>query len=319
MNGENPHQLKLRPGQFSAYNRNMVETTLICTAGIFPQVVTTTIDLLSTMGEEFGEVVVIHTKAAAKSPMGEALKILRSELKTKRYPGKTFRYILLKDQYDQPLEDVENRDAAQAVFRGIYDAVRQAKLDRKRLHLSIAGGRKTMTIFGMATAQMLFEDEDKLWLLFSASDYQDSERLHPEKVADAELISIPFIPWSDVSPAILDFGQINDPYQAVNDERLRRMRTKYEKAKNFIDKNVKSSEFPLVKEFVLSGATNRQLSRIFRLTPKTIEHYLDNVRSKASDYFEVNVNRSGLISLLSSYIDSLPEGEPKENEISEKD
>jgi hypothetical protein len=49
-----------------------------------------------------------------------------------------------------------------------------------QVHLSIAGGRKTMAVFGMTAAQLLFDEHDRLWHLFSGGEFLVSKRLYPQ-------------------------------------------------------------------------------------------------------------------------------------------
>jgi CRISPR-associated protein (TIGR02584 family) len=68
----------------------------------------------------------------------------------------------------QPAEDVETPAASAAAFRELYRLVRAHKQQERQVHLCIAGGRKNLAIFGMVTAQLLFDASDCLWHLYSA-------------------------------------------------------------------------------------------------------------------------------------------------------
>ncbi|GAP05372.1 CRISPR-associated protein NE0113 [Anaerolinea thermolimosa] len=163
-------------------------TVLIATLGSEPQVVTATFDLLRARGEEPGQVQVIHTLADSE-PMAQAVEVLRKEAAA----GLPLVLVPLKRPDGRPFVDVETQSAAEAVFRALYRAVWQTKRAGARVHLSIAGGRKTMAVFGMVTAQLLFEEGDHLWHLFSEGDFLRSRRLHPQPGDEVHLMEIPVI------------------------------------------------------------------------------------------------------------------------------
>ena len=65
-------------------------------------------------------------------------------------------FIPLMAPDDNPLPDVADPEQVEIAFRALYQVLRDHKLDGFRVHLSIAGGRKSLSVFGMAAAQLLF-------------------------------------------------------------------------------------------------------------------------------------------------------------------
>ena len=88
-------------------------------------------------------------------------------------------------------EDVDTPLAANAFFTLLYKQLITIKREHKHIHLSISGGEKTMAVFGMAAAQLVFDDEDHLWHLFSAGVYLQSKKLVPSETDDVHLVEIP--------------------------------------------------------------------------------------------------------------------------------
>lgn len=286
----------------------MAETVLICTLGTEPQVVTASLDLLKNQGEKITEIAVIHTSDQIDGPIADSVLKLKEE--RANYPDQKFQFISLTDKYARPLEDIETMEGAKAVFRAIYKVVKDYKEKGCRIHFSIAGGRKTMTAFGLATAMILFDqnDDDALWLLYSGAEFFKSKALHPQKPGDAQLIRVPIIYWSE-APPILDFARFEDPYEAIDNENSRKQRVKRERACLFVENELDPIEKELVESLVRTGATNSELAARFPyMSAKSIEHTFTKIFQKAERFFHYSdVKRVLLVSLLRTYIETLPQ------------
>jgi CRISPR-associated protein Csx14 len=144
------------PGQSS-------HTVLLATLGSEPQVITLAIDLLRIQGIRVGELVVLHN-APCTSPTQEALATLKDAIVNDpaycgwlQWRGVTFA--------DGPLADITRPSHARSVFRTLYREVLAYKQAGHTVHLSAAGGRKVMAMYAMLTAQLLFDERDRLWNL----------------------------------------------------------------------------------------------------------------------------------------------------------
>lgn len=207
--------MEQRPQQLSP-------TVLIATLGSEPQVVTTALDLLLMQGEIIHKVHILHTVTPVETPISNAVEILRNESNNPPYIGNiSFQFHALCDERGHPLTDVEAPEATRAAFRYLYRLVWTAKQAGERVHLLIAGGRKTLAVFGMTTAQILFDESDCLWHLYSGGEFLSSKRLHPQPGENVRLIPIPVILWSNISPALGSLAQVSDPFEAA--ERIRQL------------------------------------------------------------------------------------------------
>jgi CRISPR-associated protein Csx14 len=65
------------------------------------------------------------------------------------------------------VSDVVTEEETATLMRTLYRVVLAEKRAGRVVHLSIAGGRKTMAAYGMAVAQTLFDDSDQVWHLHS--------------------------------------------------------------------------------------------------------------------------------------------------------
>jgi len=275
---------------------------LIATLGTEAQVVTAALDLLRRNGGQIGRVVVVHTTAPG-TPVGYALERLATEFT--RHPDLSQVELRLKPLLDprgQPLEDVETPEAARVAFCALYSAVRSAKLEGRRVHLCIAGGRKTMAVFGMAAAQLLFEPDDRLWHLHSSGAFLESKRMHPQAGDAVHLIPIPLILWGQVSPLLAGLDQVADPYQAVETVRRSQLHQRYTAARAFVLNALTPAERRVVEALVRSGLSDSEIGARLHLSPRTVERHLRSAYQKAGEFWELETaTRTHLIALLNIY------------------
>lgn len=279
---------------------NQTESTFIATLGTEPQVVTAALDLLYRRGEPIHHVQVVHTLAAWDTPIGHSLLTLQKAI-PEDYKSKklhlTFHPILDSDGI--PLPDLETEIASRAVFGLLYRLVRQEKLNGNRVHLSIAGGRKTMAVFGMAVAQLLFDKDDCLWHLYSGGDFLTSKRLHPQDADDVHLVPIPVALWSSVSPILLDVAKIEDPFEAFNRQRIERVREEMRQAQDFLNHHLTRNEREVVQLLVGEMLGDEEIAQRLCKSRRTVEQQLRSVYRKAKEYYQIEeVNRTHLIALL---------------------
>lgn len=274
---------------------------LIATLGSEPQVVTAACDLLARQGERVGAIWVVHTSPQASSPVGVALAALQDLADTE--------FHAICGAGGEPLADVDSPEAGAAAFRLLYQLVRRAKQAGRRVHLSIAGGRKTMAVYGMATAQLLFDGEDRLWHLFSSGEFLTSRRLHPQPGDQAHLIPVPVILWSQVSPVWSGLGAVEDPFEAARRVQELQLNQKIEAARSFVLGSLTPAERRTVELLVTGGLSDQELAARLCLSPRTVEQNLRSAYAKAATHWELEtVSRAQLISLLNLYFSTkIPE------------
>lgn len=279
-----------------------VPSTLIATLGSEAQVVTLTLDMLLSRGEPISRVNVLHT-TAPDGPIALALERLRAEFAANPYPP-PFEFLTteLRARHG-PLADVDTVEGAEAAFIAIYRAVRVEKLAGRRVHFSLAGGRKTMSVFGMAAAQMLFDEGDRLWHLFSYGKLLQEKRMHAGPGESASLIEIPVILWSAVSPVLLaDLSEIDDPFAAAERQRNLRLQESLEQARIFVMGSLSPAQRPVVELLVTESLSDAEIGERLSLSKRTVEHHLRDAYMLARDHWGLPVvNRTQLVALLHLY------------------
>ncbi len=277
-------------------------STLIATLGSEPQVITAGLDLLLDRGENIQRVEIIHTSASSGHPIYEAVERLQQARQDYNLPLREafhFHPVLVNGT---PVIDVESSAASQAVFRLLYTCVWEAKQREDIVHLLIAGGRKTMSIYGMVVAQMLFDETDHLWHLFSEGEFLTSKRLHPQPGDRVELSEIPVIRWGEISPIVGNLRSIRDATQALESIRSFQMERRSKEVERFVESQLTPGEKRVVTCLLEEGEGDEDLAARLHLSPRTVEQHLRSVYAKAQSYWGLErVTRSSLIVLLSPY------------------
>ena len=309
---------------------------LVATLGTRPQVVTIALDLLLdeiSNEEALEEVLVIHTASSPPRPgtpppikdlMAESLRALRRE-----FPGRTeylhrgqrdrphpchFRTLQLEVD-GQPIDDVHSDTDARAVFTALFNAVQELKKRRYVIHLSIAGGRKSMSVYGMATAQLLFDSRDRLYHLFSSPEFETLGLMHPRGPEDAWLVPIPVLPISTVFPGMVTLLTSPDPLTVLANKLVlmdlegRRDRQQFMRRLTDAEQRlVKALMRPIVSEG--RPPTDRELARHLVVTPRTVTKRFCDIYSKLREHIdalpEERVNRTVLVYYLAPYFAEHP-------------
>lgn len=277
-------------------------STLIATLGSEPQVVTATLDLLLQRGEPILETVVVHT-TPTQLPMHQVLLTLNQAFAQPPYATQVrLTCVSLRDGAGELLEDILSAEHAQVLFNTLYAQVLHAKQRGRRVHLSIAGGRKTMAIYGMLAAQLLFDEQDCLWHLYSSGDFLQSKRLHPQADDQVALVEVPVLSWEVVSPAFTELSRVEDAFQVVERFRRLRLQEKLERCRSFVLGALTPAEQRVVSLLVCHGLSDQELAEKLHISPRTVETHLRSAYLKAANHWALeSVSRTQLIALLNWY------------------
>lgn len=271
-------------------------SVLIVTLHSKPQIITLALDCLRREGNLPGRVVVVHTEAS-RPETARAIDMLKQDMPLS-YPQIPFESLELALD-GVPLKDVTSPSEVDAAFRTLYSQIRRAKQNEEQVHLLIAGGRRTLTVFGMAVAQMLFDDEDHLWHISSHPVLEISGRLHAAEGEWARLIPIPLIPWGRLSPVFDVLRAVDDPFVAAGYLSEMRMREQWDMARIFVLTKITPAELSVIELLVRDGLNQTEIAEKLILSPRTVEQHLRSVYRKAADHWQVeDVRQIQLVRLI---------------------
>jgi len=278
---------------------------VVATLGTEPQVVTLALDLLLGRGHCIGEVVVVHTHPAV---VGEGLARLKGEeghYQALRPPIR-FRYVPVCDDRRYPQDIVSEEDAA-LLLRVLYRVVADLKRRGCRVHMCIAGGRKVMAAYGLAVAQLLLGEEDRVWHLLSPEPLLRSRAMHAADPSQVRLVPVPFLPWRALAPAAVELVVKDDPYAAIVRSLRWGLQARRAQAQLFLQRELTGAERRVVEVLVATGLPNAALAARLGLSPKTVANYVSAALDKARSFFGAPVDRARLVALLGPAVDTLPE------------
>jgi CRISPR-associated protein Csx14 len=277
----------------------MSQPVLIATLGSEPQVVTLTLDLLQAKGHAIAEVIVVHTGGAT---VRSALKTLAKEFSARE----TCRYHLAPVERDgwTVADFVTEADTA-ALMRTLYRTVLAEKRAGRAIHLSIAGGRKPMAVYGMVVAQLLFDGDDRLWHLLSEDWRPGDERVMHVRPGDRiSLVPIPVLRWSTVSPVLTELAVREDPWEAIQTQRSIQQQEDRRRKQEFIEHHLSRAERELVR-LACQGLDNAAIAKQLHKSEKTVANQFTNVYEKLHEWRgfrkDIPVSRAVLIAEFATY------------------
>jgi len=172
---------------------------LLATLGGQPQVVTFTLDLLLNDGFPISEVIVIHPKAS-QPRLQRSLECLSAEFASDYYKAADrvihFRSHVL--QLDgEPINDIIDNDHADGTLNTIHQLIGDLKRQGYRIHLSVTGGRRLMSLLAIPVASFNFDRHDHIWHIYTPEHIKDQARdgklMHVPLEAGVRLIKGQFI------------------------------------------------------------------------------------------------------------------------------
>lgn len=278
----------------------MNESILISTLGSKPQLITLALDCLRDMGESPEAVVVIHASKARFHTKVALEKIERDLAEA----GSSAQFVFVELKRDgKALEDITSPEEVETAFQELYSEVRNAKLIDRKVHLLIAGGRRTLTVAGMAAAQMVFDDEDHLWHLASHPALEESGRMHAAQGEWARLIPIPVITWGRLSPVFDVLRKEENPFDAAQKLRTLRLHEQWDRARIFILTKLSPAERGVVELLVRNGLTQNEIAKRLSLSARTVEEHVRSAYRKAEEHWELDsdVRQTQLVRLLNIF------------------
>jgi CRISPR-associated Csx14 family protein len=252
------------------------DQVLIATLGAEPQVVTLMLDALHEQGFPIREAVIVHTESIA---VRRAVERLKKEEAVYRQGSRQVRFLFVpvREGEHRPEDIMSERDAA-LLLRVLYRTVVHQKRLGRRVHLSIAGGRKVMAAYGMVVAQLLFDEDDRVWHLLSEGQVVADKVMHVDK-GRVSLVPVPVLRWALLPSTLQELLVWDDPYRAIERQRQLKERERRGLLGVFWER-LTPAEREVVKLLVREGGTNAELARKLGRSPKTVANQLRAIYSK---------------------------------------
>lgn len=181
-------------------------TTLICTLGGQPQVVTFALDALLAEGVPVSECIVLHF-ADDNQRIKHSLDILSSEFSNGRYQQRPFSFQLYPIGVNgQTVHDIYDEGDANTAWEAINQLIIDLKNERHTLHVCISGGRRVLGLLTMSAAMLHFGHQDVLWHMYTPDNLRQAAHegavMHAPPEAEFRLIRVPMMPWGSYFPAL---------------------------------------------------------------------------------------------------------------------
>lgn len=163
--------------------QNIKKTVLLCVTGLTPQVVTETLYALYKSGQTLPDS--IHILSTSEGVDRARLTLINDHwferfYKDYKLPQPVFNAAhihVLQDQNGQALQDIRSQQDNQAMADAITEKIRQFTADPAcRLHVSIAGGRKTMGFYAGYALSLYGREQDQLSHVLVSANYES----HPQ-------------------------------------------------------------------------------------------------------------------------------------------
>ena len=277
----------------------MGEQVLIATLGAEPQVVTLVKDLLEARNYVISRVIVVYTAGRNVRP---ALQRLKEELGTalEAAPVRSTEGVI---------EDIATEAHVAALLRTLYQIVLAEKRAGRTVHLSIAGGRKPMAVQGMVVAQLLFDEEDRVWHLLSEGWQPGDERVMHVRPGDrVSLVPVPVLRWSTVSPVLTELARHEDPWEAIQIQRALQREEDHRQRREFVEHDLTRAEREVMR-LACQGMDNATIAKCLHKSEKTVANQLTRIYDKFREWCgsrgmrdDVAVSRTGLAAEFAAYL-----------------
>ncbi|NOX61975.1 MAG: histidine kinase [Chloroflexi bacterium] len=179
-------------------------TVLVATLGGQPQIVTFALQRLHEHGVPITEVAVLHL---SRPRYLRALRRLGQAFPGDEFLGRRchLRPVPIRVD-DEPLPDIRGEEDVNAVWRAIYQVIRQLKDDGAQIHLLLTGGRRMMALLGVSAAMLQLEPGDQIWHLYTPDALlkkaRDGAILIAPPNSGVRLLRTPIAPLGAYFPAI---------------------------------------------------------------------------------------------------------------------
>ncbi|MCL4871738.1 MAG: CRISPR-associated protein Csx14 [Anaerolineae bacterium] len=257
--------------------------TLIATLSSEPQGITRVLDWLLQQGYPIGELIVVHTTGDIIQP---ALQTVIDEFGAGVYPDIRYRTVVISGPHG-PVADIRTADDTGALLQTLYRVIRQARQLNNPIHLSITSGRKTMAVYAMVAAQLLFTEQDRIWHMMATDELGViDKRLHATSNELMEMVEVPVLRWADAATAAA-LLVVDNPWEAIQHQYSFTQSERTRRRQDFLRYRLSKKEQELVTLLVRTGLDNSGLAQKLGKREQTIANQLTEVYRKFEEWWGV--------------------------------
>jgi CRISPR-associated protein Csx14 len=197
----------------------MTDSTLVTTMAGGPQIVTFALDELLRAGESIEEAIIVHLSPRADPLTAKALTRLAAEFSDDCYAGRPcrLRFYPIRRGLER-LDDIFDEETANVAWSAVHQLVATLKVEGRRLHVCVAGGRRMLALLAMSAAMLHFDHQDRLWHMYTPAEFIERSRdgaiLHARPQDGVRLIQVPLMPWGAYFPGLRALTQAT-PEQVI--------------------------------------------------------------------------------------------------------
>ncbi|MGH2507854.1 MAG: CRISPR-associated ring nuclease [Ktedonobacteraceae bacterium] len=247
---------------------------LVATLGGQPQIITFTLDLLLGAGFPISEVIVVHPQATESSRLGQALQRLRTEFSHATYQ-QTERSITLQSyalELDTaPIDDIIDESHADGTLDTLHQLLGNLKRKGSRIHLSVSGGRRLMSLLAIPVALFSFDRYDRIWHLYTPDTIRtkadEGALMHVPASCGLKLIQAPFVflgNYASYAPA--------QPFRTMQEEQRSHLEAQERTLCAKVANNVTPAERKVLRAFA-KGLRPQQVANELCITPATVNSH----------------------------------------------
>lgn len=270
-----------------------MKPVFFATLGQRPEAITVALDKLL-LHHDYETIGIIHTDPI-DSGISDALTRLRLVLEHD-YPDLLIEYFEVVDADGCGLIDIETTSNAQTYYRYLIETFIPYREQRIPIHLLVAGGRKSMSIYATLAASLLFGIHDLVMTVLSPPTVIEARKFHVSTKAsdEVQIVELP-IQKSRLLPTSLADQNIDTLLNYRVDPRRDFLNALSPKETDLVE---------LVKQHRNTG--NKGLAKLLKKSDSTIEVQFTSIYSKLESYFDLELDpkkkRQALLDVLDGRI-----------------